>query len=172
MSFDGVIVNPEAIIPTVIFVGFFLWGVRSSWWLSSTYRAVAPRIQPNRRAIALSFVVVSWSVTAVAGWLGFVSTRRLLGWDPLDWSPFVGYLLAVPVLAIPAYLKRTWMRIGASEGGATDVLGRIERLLRRNTEVTEETSGKLDDAARIGEVVEHTAHQVDEIHDAVKPPAP
>jgi hypothetical protein len=162
------VVNNEAIVPTLIFAFFFLWGVRSSWWLTSTYRAVAPLILPNRRAIGLAFVVIAWAVTVVAGWLGFTSLRRLLGMDPLDWGPFIGYVLALPVLTIPAYLKRTWMRIGATEG-ATDALGRIEKLLRRNNAVTEEANAKLDDARRIGEVVDHTAQQVDEIHDATLP---
>lgn len=104
--------NPEALVPTAIFLAFFLWGLHSSWWLYTTYRAVAPRIQPNRRAIALAFVVVSAGVTVICGWIGFLSIRRLLGFDALEWSQYVSYLLVLPVLGIPYYLKRTWQRIG------------------------------------------------------------
>lgn len=104
--------NPEAILPSLLFVVVFILGVDATHWLWQNYRAIAPTLNPRARAIGFAFVVVSVAIVVVVGWLGFLSVRRLLGFEALEWSFIVSYALSIPVLLIPVYLKRVWQRIG------------------------------------------------------------
>lgn len=105
--------NPEAIPAAVIFGLAFLAGARSTRRLLSTYGRIAPLLAPNRRAIGRAFVVVSVMVLGAVGWLGFLAVRRLLGFEPIEWSFVVSYLVSIPVLFVPSYLERVWNRVGA-----------------------------------------------------------
>lgn len=89
----------------------FALGLRGSVRLTRRYRAVRPLLAKHEREILLAFVVVAWLITSGAGYFGYLSARRLLGFGPLDWTPIVSVLLASAVLLIPAFLDHIVSRV-------------------------------------------------------------
>ena len=51
-------------------------------------------------------------VLIAIGWFGFLSVRRLLGFEALEWSQVVSYLIAIPVLLVPRVFEYVWDRVG------------------------------------------------------------
>lgn len=99
------------------FVFAFLVGVRSTWRLWRRYQATSPTLtEPRAYLVLVAFVAVSLIVTAAAGYFGFVSVRRLLGFEPIPGTPFVSTIVAICVLFIPALLDAVVKRVadGAS----------------------------------------------------------
>jgi hypothetical protein len=82
----------------------FLLGIRSTVRLAQTYVNVRHRLPRLRRLALQAFVVVSGSITFAAGWFGFLTVRRILGFEPIDGSQFAGFIIAELVLLIPLYL--------------------------------------------------------------------
>lgn len=89
---------------TASFLLAFGVGSGATWWLWRRYDRIAPTLPGRERLVLQAFVVVSLVITAVAGYLGFLSLRRLAGLPPLDWSSIVTYLIAEAILFIPLYL--------------------------------------------------------------------
>lgn len=87
-----------------LFVIAAVVGVRSSLHLTRRYRSVRGQLESRDALLLLAFVLVAWTLTVAALWWGFVSVRRIVGFEPLDWTPFVSVVLAAVVLFIPAYL--------------------------------------------------------------------
>lgn len=86
-------------------------GVRSSVHLTRRYRAVRGQLDARDGLLLLAFVLVAWTLTAASLWWGFVSIRRIVGFEALDWTPFVSVVIAAVVLLIPAYLDAIVSRV-------------------------------------------------------------
>lgn len=82
----------------------FVLGLRGSVRLSRRYHDVSALLVPRERLILGSFVAVAWVITLAGGWFVATSARRLLGFEPLDWTPLASLLVASVVLFIPAGL--------------------------------------------------------------------
>lgn len=89
----------------------FLFGLRASVRLTRRYRDVSPLLISRERLILGSFVVVAWSITFAAGFFDGLSARRLLGFDPIQWTPFVSILVASAILFIPVGLDMVVSRV-------------------------------------------------------------
>jgi hypothetical protein len=88
-----------------VFGGLALLGIRSTLRLFMRYWRIRKTLTDGRRHLILqAFVVVAAVITTVALYLGILSTRRLFGLPPLEWSAFTGWFLACVVLAFPVYL--------------------------------------------------------------------
>ncbi len=88
-----------------VFGGLALLGIRSTLRLFLRYWRVRNSLHDGRRHLILqAFVVVAAVLSTVSLYLGILSTRRLFGFPPLDWSAFTGWFLACLVLAFPVYL--------------------------------------------------------------------
>lgn len=96
---------------TIVALIAFILGVRGSVRLTRRYHDVTPELVEGERLILAAFVVVSWLITLVAGYLIAVTARRLLGFQPLEWTPLVTLLLASLVLLIPAGLDLVVARV-------------------------------------------------------------
>lgn len=118
--------NLDAAPFTVILMVVFAIGVRDTWRLLSEYRAIAPVLLPRYRAIGRAFVVAAAGILVVIGWFGFLTTRRLLGFEAFEWSAPIGLLLSIPVLLLPTYFRRVWDRIGHPPAPGTRI-GRRKR---------------------------------------------
>jgi hypothetical protein len=82
----------------------FLLGIRSTYRLTRTYLNIRGRLPRLRRLALQAFAVVAGSITIAAGWFGFLTVRRILGFEPIDGTQFVGFIIAEFVLLIPLYL--------------------------------------------------------------------
>lgn len=104
--------TPPGFVITVAFTFAFLLGVRASWRLWHRYHDDTLR---PRSLILLAFLVVAVVVTVVAGWVGFLAVRRMLGFEALSWSPALTYALAFLLALIPEFLSRIVNRIERGE---------------------------------------------------------
>jgi hypothetical protein len=95
----------------------FIAGVVSSARLTRTYVEISSTLDWRARLVALTFVVVAWTITIAAGFFGALAVRRLLGAPPLDWSPNASAIVAAFVLFIPVALDFVWTRISGGNGG-------------------------------------------------------
>lgn len=97
---------------SILVVGAFLVafarGVRATIRLAERWRATDLR---PRSSILWAFVVVAATITLVAGWVGFLSVRRVLGFTALDGTAVVTAVLAVGLFFIPDFLLRVVDRI-------------------------------------------------------------
>ncbi|HEV8545009.1 MAG TPA: hypothetical protein VGQ64_01840 [Candidatus Limnocylindrales bacterium] len=90
-----------------ILVGAFVLGVRSTWHL----RAIHHAEEPPRNRITGAFYRTALTITAAAGFYGFLSARRVLGFDPLPGISIASLLVASAVLLIPVFLDMTVRQI-------------------------------------------------------------
>lgn len=58
----------------------------------------------NRSLLLLAFWVVALIVTVAGVWIGFLSVRRILGYEPLGWSAPITAVVTVFVLQVPMLL--------------------------------------------------------------------
>jgi hypothetical protein len=79
-------------------------GVRGSWRLAARYSSVHDRLDERETWILRAIVIVSWVITVAALYFGFLSVRRLLGFDALPQLVPVSAIVAIGVLLIPAFL--------------------------------------------------------------------
>lgn len=82
-------------------------GIRGSWRLFRRYRAASrgeDQLTPSERLLLGSIVGVAWFLTVVAIYLGVLSIRRLLGYEPLTFTAPITAIVAMLILLIPAAL--------------------------------------------------------------------
>lgn len=89
----------------------FVSGVRSTWHL----RQIHEHETPPRNRITGAFYRTALVITLAAGFFGFLSARRVLGFDALPGIGLVSLVVASAVLLIPLFLDLTVQRI---RGGA------------------------------------------------------
>lgn len=94
----------QAVTFTVVLAIAAILGVRATYRLTRRYRAVRERLTIREREILGAFVGVSWVITLVALYFGFIAARRVLGLEALAWTPTVSLLLSSIVLLLPAAL--------------------------------------------------------------------
>jgi hypothetical protein len=99
--------TPEHLAVAVL-ASTFVLGVRSTWRLWRLHRG---EDQSPRNLITGAFVTVAFVVTLAAGYYGFLSARRVLGFEPLPGAALVSVLVAAVVLLIPSFLDWTVGRI-------------------------------------------------------------
>jgi hypothetical protein len=105
--------NPDALPAVAAIAIAFGVGVHSTVGLWRDYHEIARFFtNPRSRIIGRAFVIVSAVVTIAAGYFGFLAVRRMLGFDALDWSPILSLAFSIPVLFVPAYLRRVWRSVG------------------------------------------------------------
>lgn len=90
---------------TLAFVGAFLLGVRATWRLWKRWR------HDPERLLLFALFAAALVITVTAGWVGFLSVRRLLGFEPISWSPVVTTVLAIVLVFLPEFLERVVDRI-------------------------------------------------------------
>lgn len=69
------------------------------------------RDDAQRSLLLLAFWIVALIVTTAGLWIGFLSVRRLIGYEPLDWSAPVTGIVTVLVLQIPMILDGLVQRV-------------------------------------------------------------
>ena len=118
--------NLAEAIPVIVLGIAFIVDVQSTVDLWGRYRRVGPTLIKRERLILQAFVVVSVIITIVAGYFGALATRRLMGFDALDMTAGISWVLAITTLFVPAYLKLTVKRVAgepkaeAGQDGALD----------------------------------------------------
>jgi uncharacterized membrane protein len=86
--------------------------ISSPFAVRATYRLYRLWARDSKRSlILLGFFVVALIVTIVSIWVGFLNVRRLMGFTPLEWSPFVTGILVIIVLQVPLILDGLTQRI-------------------------------------------------------------
>ena len=95
----------------VVGIAAFLFGLRASVRLTRRYMHVSELLLPRERLILGAFVVVAWVITVGAGVVDFLTARRLLGYDSLDWAPVVVLVTASVILFIPVGLDLVVSRV-------------------------------------------------------------
>lgn len=98
-----------------------VFGVRGSWRLTSRYNDATQgegRLTTDERLLLGIVVAVAWFLTALAVYLGVLSLRRMLGFEPLPFSPIVTTALSFIALLIPAILDLVITRIARGRGRA------------------------------------------------------
>lgn len=96
----------EQLLYVLIFAGASIAGVRGSLRLTRRYRKASENgaMTDSERLLLGSLVVTAWIVTIAALYLGFLSVRRMLGYDALPALAPVSFLISVAVLVIPTGL--------------------------------------------------------------------
>ena len=88
----------------VVFAVVAILGVRGSVRLTARYRAVRDQLDAREAWILRAFVIVAWVITVAALYYGFLASRRLLGFAPLEGLVPISVVVATVVLLIPAFL--------------------------------------------------------------------
>lgn len=101
--------NGQAFV--VVAVIAFILGLRGSVRLTKRYASVSPLLDGRERTILGSIAVTAWIITLAAGYFAAMSARRLMGFDPVEWAPVAGILIASVVLFIPAGLDHVVERV-------------------------------------------------------------
>lgn len=101
----------DGIFYLALFVIVGVLGIRGSWRLTRRYHDVSPQLVERERLILLAFVIVAWLVTVAAAYFGFLTVRRLLGFEPLPELAPVSALVAFGVFMIPAFLDAVVDRV-------------------------------------------------------------
>ena len=83
------------------------FAVRATWRLWRLYRA-----DTNRSLLLFALAFSAALVTITGIWVGLLTVRRLLGFEPLEWSPPVTGLLAVIIFWIPVLFDWVVNQIG------------------------------------------------------------
>lgn len=94
------------------------FAVRSTWRLWRLWRE-----DDGRSLLLLAFWAVALIVTVAGGWIGFLTLRRVLGWEPLSWTAPITGIVTVLVLQIPMILDGLVQRV-AHQSDKPDNIGR------------------------------------------------
>lgn len=89
----------------------FILGLRGSIRLSRRYVDVRTLLVDRERLFLLSLVWVSWVITFAGGFFVLLSARRVIGLEPLPFSPILSILVAATILFIPAGLDQVVSRV-------------------------------------------------------------
>ncbi len=94
------------------FLAAFGLGIRSTWRLWRRYRTVTPLLlDPRERLVLGAFVIVSVLITTAAGYFGLLTVRRIIGFEPLEFTPIISLFVVIVVLLIPVYLDQLVQRV-------------------------------------------------------------
>lgn len=94
------------------------FAIRATWRLWQLWRA-----DKGRSLLLLAFWIVALIVTVAGLWIGFLSVRRLVGYDPLDWAAPITGTMTILVLQIPMILDGLVQRV-AHQADKPDNIGR------------------------------------------------
>lgn len=95
-----------------LFMAAFVLGARATWRLVRRYRDASPRlVEPRAYLVLFAFVAVSVVITLAAGYFGFLTIRRLLGYDPIPGISVVSLIVIAVVVLIPVFLDNVVARI-------------------------------------------------------------
>lgn len=98
--------DPAQIFAVLLFAIAAFAGARATFRVIRRYRAVSRVVQPLYRLILFAFVVVCVVITSTAFLLGLLSTRRLLGFESLDWAAPFTWAASIAVLFLPTFIDR------------------------------------------------------------------
>lgn len=90
-------------------------GIRSSLRLTRRYVAARVMLAGRERAVLRAFVIVAWSITAAAAYFALVALRRIIGADPIAWSPTTSAVVASLILFLPVFLDVTVDRVATAK---------------------------------------------------------
>jgi hypothetical protein len=79
-------------------------GIICTLGLWRRYSTIAPTLPGRDRLVLQAFVVIAVACTLAAGYFGVLALRRLLGYEPLDWTGVISYVIAEAILLIPLYI--------------------------------------------------------------------
>lgn len=99
----------EHVFVAVLAIAFFD-GLRCTIGLYHDHRGQVP----PRNRITFAFVVVATLCTAAAGFFGFLTVRRWLGFEQIPAIGLVSLIVSSAVLFIPHFLRWTVARIRRS----------------------------------------------------------
>lgn len=114
----------EVIVALILTAGVILsapFAIRATWRLWRLWRR-----DKSRSLILLAFWIVAFIVTIAGLWVGFLSVRRLIGYEPLDWAPPITGILTILVLQIPMILDGLVQRV-AHQSDRPDNIGQGPR---------------------------------------------
>lgn len=94
-----------------LFVIVGVLGIRGSWRLTRRYHDVSSQLVDRERLILLAFVIVAWLITVAAAYFGFLTVRRMLGFEPLPELAPVSAVIAFGIFLIPAFLDAVVDRV-------------------------------------------------------------
>lgn len=93
----------DALVASLLFVIPALLGIRATWRL---WRIYWFNHESRKQEILLGLALTSTIITGAASFYGVLAIRRLLGFEPLDWTAPISLALAAAVLFLPAALER------------------------------------------------------------------
>lgn len=97
-----------------------VFGVRGSFRLTTRYQAAVrgeDRLVNGERLLLGVIVIVAWFLTGLAIYLGVLSLRRLIGFEPLAFTAQITTALSFVALLIPAGLDLVVERIARGRRG-------------------------------------------------------
>jgi uncharacterized membrane protein YjjB (DUF3815 family) len=95
------------------FIAAFVLGLRSTLRQYRRWQRRGP-FETRNRILLLLFTICAL-ITAAAGWFGFISARRLIGFEPLPWTPVPSVLIATGIVLIPVLIDAVVTDIEAGE---------------------------------------------------------
>lgn len=105
--------NIGELLPVLILTVAAVADLGSTWRMWARYKRVGPSLKRRERLILQSYVVICVVMTAVAGVFAILTTRRMLGFEPLDGATTVTWVLSIGALFIPTYLELNTNRVAA-----------------------------------------------------------
>lgn len=93
----------------------FVLGVRASVRMTLRYWAVADELDWRERLVLLLLMNIAWVITIMAGYVGFLSVRTLLGYEPINELRPVTVVLSTLVLLLPAVIDFVVARVARVE---------------------------------------------------------
>lgn len=95
-----------------VFMAAFALGTRATWRQVRRYRDASPRlVEPRAYLVLFAFVAVSVVITLAAGYFGFLTIRRLLGYEAIPGISIVSLVVVAVVVLIPVFLDKVVARI-------------------------------------------------------------
>lgn len=94
----------------ILLIGL-VFGLRGSRRLTRRYRAARPLVSGQDALLLVGIVTVAWGIVIFAVYIGILSVRRLLGFEPLDWTPPLTAAFATIALFIPTFLDAVVSRV-------------------------------------------------------------
>lgn len=99
----------DDLIALVVTAGVLIsapFAIRATFRLWNLWRG-----DKGRSLLLLAFWVVALIVTVAGIWVGFLSVRRLMGFEPLGWTAPITGLITVFVLQVPSILDGLVSRV-------------------------------------------------------------
>lgn len=109
-------INHEALPAVAMYAMCFAIGIYATAKMQGRYRRARDRIEPPNLPILRLLLGICYAVTIAAGWLGFLSSRALLGFERLEWATPLNIFIASSILLLPLIILLTVRKVARARG--------------------------------------------------------